>query len=113
MDPNQIEAVSVPPDNVVSYWTEYGSLPDLGPSLQFLKPMALAEVAYQVYETVPWEKVCYLLDLWDPHFFEVHVQVPEENGVPEALQGLLQVRQVLRRPLLRINARMVIKIGLE
>ena len=72
-------------------------MPDLGPSLQFLKPMALVEVAYQVYETVLREEICHALDPRDTRFFKVHVQVPKYNGVPEALQGLLQVRQVLQR----------------
>ena len=39
--------------------------------------MALAEVADQVYDTVIREEVRHLLNLQAPHFFEVHVQLPE------------------------------------
>ena len=37
-----------------------------------------------------------MLDPRAPRFFEVHVQSPEDNGVPEELQGLLQVRQAIQ-----------------
>ena len=73
-----------------------GSLSNLEPSLQVTKPTALAEVADQVYETVLRKEVLHLLARQAPRFIEVHVQVPEENGVPDALQGLLQVRQAIQ-----------------
>ena len=95
-DLNKTEAASVPPKNVVASRTEDGSLPDLGPIIQVPKPMALAEVADQVYETVLRKDVCHLLAPWAPCSVDVHVQVPEENGFPEALQGILQVRQMLQ-----------------
>ena len=56
----------------------------------------MAEVASQVYTTVLHEKVRHLLDPQAPCFVEIHVQVPKDNGVPEALQGLLQVSQLLQ-----------------
>ena len=69
---------------------------DLGPSLQVPKLAVLAEVVDQVYETVLHEEVHHLLAPWAPRFVEVHVQVVEDNGVHEVLQGLLQVRQMLQ-----------------
>ena len=57
----------------------------------------MAEVANQVYKTVLREKVRHSLAPRAPRFSEVHVQVSKENGVPESLQGLLQVGQVLQR----------------
>ena len=56
----------------------------------------MGEVADQIYETVVSEEVRYLLAPQDPRFFEFHVQVPEDNGVSDALQGLPQVSQVLQ-----------------
>ena len=44
-DPYHIEAASVRSENVVTSRLEDGSLPDLGPSLQFTEPTVLAEVA--------------------------------------------------------------------
>ena len=96
-DPNKLEAALVCPDNIVASQPEDGSLPDLGPSLQVTKLTALVEVTDQVYENVLCEEFCHSLALRAPFFVKVHIQVPENNGVPEALQGLLQVRQVLQR----------------
>ena len=58
--------------------------------------MVLAEVADQIYDTVLHKEVHHLLSPWAPRFVEGHVQVPEEHGVHEGLQGLLQVRQMLQ-----------------
>ena len=95
-DINKLEAELVCPENVVVSRSEDGYLSNLGPSLQVKKPTALAEVADQVYDTVLRKEVRHLLAPQDPLFVEVHVQVPKENGVPEALQGLLQVRQAIQ-----------------
>ena len=95
-DPCQIKAVLVRYENVVTSRLEGVSQLDLGPSLQVPEPTALAEVADQVYETILREEVRHSLAQQAPRFAEVHVQVPEDNGFPEALQGLLQVRQVLQ-----------------
>ena len=92
-----LKAAPVCPKNIVSSRPEDGSLPDLVPSLQVPKPTALSEVADQVYDTILREEVCHPLAPQDPCFVEFHVQVPEDNGVPEALQGLLQARKVLQR----------------
>ena len=97
MDLNNLELVLVRPKNSVESRPEDGPLPGLGPSLKVMEPTVLAEVADQVYETVLHEEVLHLLDTRYPCFFEVHVQVPEDNGVSEVLQGLLQVRHVLHR----------------
>ena len=97
MDPNKLKSAPVRPENVVAYRSEDGSLSDLVPNLQVPKPTELVEVANQVYETVLHEEVQNLLTPWSPLFIEVHVQVPKDNGVPEALQGLLQVSQMLQR----------------
>ena len=97
MDPNQLEEVPILPENVVAYQLENGYLPNLGPSLQFPKPMALSEAADQVYETVLCKEVCHSLDLRAHCFVKVHVQDPKGNGVPKELQGFLQVSQVLQR----------------
>ena len=51
-DTYQIEAASIWSDNVVTSRPEDGSLSDLGTSLQVPEPTTLAEVAYQVDETV-------------------------------------------------------------
>ena len=59
--------------------------------------MALAEVDNQVYETALHEELLHSLAPQAPLFFEFHIQVPEDNGVPEALQVLFQVEQVLQR----------------
>ena len=95
MDPYQLEAAPVCSKNLVTSQLEDSSLPELGPSLQVSGPMSLAEVADLVYDTVLQDEVRPLLALWDPCLVEVHVQVPKDNGVPEALQYLLQVRQVI------------------
>ena len=58
--------------------------------------MALSEVADHVYDTVLCKEVRHSLDPRAPCFVEVHVQVLENYGVPEELQVLLQVRQVLQ-----------------
>ena len=47
-------------------WPEDGALSDLVPSLQVPKPMALVEVAAQVYETVLHKEVCHSLAPRDP-----------------------------------------------
>ena len=96
LDAKNLKAAPVRPENVVAYRQEDGSLTDLGPSLQVLKHNVLAEVVDQVYDTVLRKEVRQLLSPQDPHFVKVHVQVPEDNGVPEALQGLLQFRQVIQ-----------------
>ena len=83
--------------NVVTSRPEDGSLLDLGLSLQVPEPTALSELVDQVYETALRKEVRHLLAPRDPFFVGVHVQVPEENGVPEALQVLLKVGQVLQR----------------
>ena len=97
MGTNQLEAAPFLPDNIFSYRLEDGSLPDLGPSLQVPEPTALAKVTDRVYETVLHKEVRHSLDMWNPFFFKVHIQFPEDYGFPEALQGLLQVRQVIQR----------------
>ena len=96
-NPNNLEAAPVRTNNVVVSQSEDGSLSNFGPSLQVKKPTALAELADQVYDTVLYEEVCHSLAPRAPRFVEVHVQFPEENGSPEALQGLIQVRQVIQR----------------
>ena len=96
-DTYQLEVVPVSSNNVVTYRPEYGSLLVLVTSIQVRDPAVLEEVADQFYETVLREEVRHLLDPWDPRFVKVHVQVPDENGVPEALKGLLQIRQVIQR----------------
>ena len=62
-------------------------------------------MADQVYETVLRKEVRHSLAPRYPRFVEVHAQFPGDNGVPEALKGLLQVRQVLqhRRRYVRAN----------
>ena len=50
----------------------------------------------QVYENLLYEEVRHTLVTQYPSFIEVHVQVPKDNGVPEALHGLLKVRQVFQ-----------------
>ena len=95
-DPNKLEASPVRPENVVASQLEDGSLPYLGPSLKVPKPTAMEEVEDHVYETVLREEVRHSLAPQDPRFFEVHVQVPKDNGVLEALNVLLQVRKVLQ-----------------
>ena len=89
-DPDKLEVASVCPKNVVAYLSEYVSLPDLGPSLQVPKPVALAEVSDRVYETVLHDKVPQSLVLQAPRLVEVHIQAPKYNGVPEALQQQLR-----------------------
>ena len=71
--------------NVVTSRPKDGSLSDLGKSLQVLEPMALAELVDQIYETVLLKEVRQSLAPWAPCFVEVHVQLSEENGVPESL----------------------------
>ena len=95
-DTNKLKVAPARPKNVVASRSEDGSLSDLVPSLHVPKPTTLVEVADQVYETVLREEVRHLLDPWDPRFVKVHVQFPDDNGVPEALKGLLQIRQVLQ-----------------
>ena len=92
VDPYHLEAASIRSENVVTSRKEDSSLSDFGPSIQVLEPTALVEVADQVYETVLHKEDCHLLVMQAPRFAKVHVQVPEDIGVPEALQGLLQVR---------------------
>ena len=70
-------------------------MPDLGPSLQVPEPTVLVEVADQVYENVLRKEVHHILAPRDSHFVKVHHQVSKNHGVPEVLQGFLQVRQVL------------------
>ena len=65
---------------------------DLATSLQVPEPMALAEVADQVYETVLRKEIRHLLSPRAPCLVEVHVQVPKDDGFLEKFQGLLQVR---------------------
>ena len=96
-DLNKLEAARVRPNIVVASLPEDSSLLDFGPSLQVPKPKARAEVADQVYDTILQKEVRHLLDSQDPRSVEVHIQAPKDNGVPEALQGILQVRQVLQR----------------
>ena len=50
----------------------------------------------QVYETLLREEVQHMLVPQDTRFFEVHVQIPRDNGVPEVIYGLLKVRQVFQ-----------------
>ena len=50
----------------------------------------------QVYGTVLRKEVRHRLVLRAQRFIEFHVQVPNDNGVPEALQGLLKIRQVFQ-----------------
>ena len=54
-------------------------------------------MADQVYETVLRKEVCQSLAPQASRFIKVHVQVPEDNVLPEALQGFLQVIQVIQR----------------
>ena len=75
-DSNLLEAAPVRPENVVTAQPRDGSLPDLRPSLQVSEPMALADVEYQVYETVLCKEVCHLLAPQAPRLVKVHVQVP-------------------------------------
>ena len=96
-DPYQLKAAPVRLKNIFTSWSEDGSLSELLPSLQVTKHEALSEVPDQVYETVLCEEVRHALAMQDPRFIEVHVQTPKVNGAPEALQGLLKVRQVLQR----------------
>ena len=96
-DSNKPEVAPVCTKDVFSFRPEDGSLPDLGPSLQDPKPKTMAEVTDQVYDTILHEEVRHSLALWYHCFTEVHIQVTGENGIPEVLQGLLQVRQVLQR----------------
>ena len=51
----------------------------------------------QVYNTVLPEEVGHALDQRSPCFIKVHVQILNNNGLPEALQGLRKVRQVIQR----------------
>ena len=95
-DPNQLEAVPVCPKNVVASQLEDSSLLDLGPSLQVSEPTALEEVANHIYDIVVSEEFCYSLAPQAPRFVDVHVQVPKDNGVSDALQGLPQVSHVLQ-----------------
>ena len=81
-DPYQIEVAPVRCENVVTYRPEDGSLSDLGLIFQVLEPTDLSEVADQVYETLLLKEVRYLLAPRDPCFIKVHVQFPEDNGVP-------------------------------
>ena len=67
---------------------------ELVPSIQALEPTALAEVAYQVYEIIIRKEVLYSLAPRYSCLVETHVQVSEDDGVPEPFQGLIQVRQV-------------------
>ena len=97
LDTNKLHAAPVRPNNAVASLSEDGSLSDLGPSIQFHKPIALAEVAEQFYETVLSKEVRHSFALRDPYFFEVQFQSHKENGVPEALYGLLQVSQMIQR----------------
>ena len=83
--------------NVVTYPLEDSSLPYLGPVLQVPGPIALVEVVDQVYETVLRKEVRHLLAPRDPRVVKVDVQVPDDNGVPEALRGLLWFGLVLQR----------------
>ena len=94
-DPYQLETAPVRSKNVVTSQPEDGTLTDLEPSIQVPDPMALAEVADQVYETLLRKEVYHLLSPQDPRFVEVHVQVSEDNEVHEFLQDLLQIKQVL------------------
>ena len=50
----------------------------------------------QVYETLLRKEARNTLVPQDTRFFEVHVQIPRENGVPEGMYGLLKVRQVFQ-----------------
>ena len=95
-DPYQLKMTQVCSENLVTYRPEDGSLSDLGPSLQVPEPTVLAEALDQVYETVIGKEVRHLLAPRDPCFVEVHVQVREDNGVPEALQRPFQVWKVLQ-----------------
>ena len=58
--------------------------------------MALLEVLDQVYETILSEEVRHTLAPQAHRFVEVHIQIPKYNRVPEALQVLLKVRQLLQ-----------------
>ena len=84
LDPNHIEEAPVRPENVFASLLEDGSLSDLGPSLLVLKPTVLAEVEEQVYETVLCKEVCHSLDPRATWFIDIHVESPEDNGVPKA-----------------------------
>ena len=50
----------------------------------------------QVYETVLHEEFLHSLAAQAPFLFNIHVQVPKDNGVPEVLYGLLKVSQVFQ-----------------
>ena len=97
MDRNQIEEVPVLPKNVVASRPEDCSLKNLGPSLQALKSIALAEVADHFYETILREEVRHSLDTRAHRFVKFHMQATKDNGFPEEMQGILQVSQVLQR----------------
>ena len=56
----------------------------------------MSEVSDQVYETVLREEVRHVLDPRSPRFIEVHVQIPKDNGFPEALQVHLKFIQLLQ-----------------
>ena len=94
-DPYELEAETFRSDNAVTSRPEDSDLPDLGQSFQFLEPMALAEVAEQVYETVLREEVRHLLALRAPPLVKFHVKLPKDDCVIETFQSLLQVRKVL------------------
>ena len=96
LDPDKLEAAPVCPENVIAYLSEDGSLPDFLPSLQVMKPAALSEVSYQVYETVLCKEVQHALAPRYPCFSKFQVQIPKDTVVPEALQVLLKVRQVFQ-----------------
>ena len=96
LDPKQLEAAPVRPNNVIKSRSEDGSLPDLLPSLQVSKPAALSKVSNQVDDIVLRKEVRHALSLRAPCFVKVHIKNPKDNGVLEALQGLFQVRHMFQ-----------------
>ena len=96
-DPYQLEVAPIQSKNVVTSRPEYCALSELGPSNQILEPTSMVEVADQVYKIVLRKEVRHSLAPRALRLIEVHVQFPKYNGVLEIFQGLLQVRQVLKR----------------